>query len=282
ETCSCTALEYRLYYCKVGMPIRLGLTELKTNDDVQEFMRLRYISKWVIDLYTEHFDYDVLDFIDASQIENVSETMMSITLVMNKKNLISNRGKFRGYIDEPIENGMDDTIKDPFASHIDPEHKVKSGVVYPKHDPTLPCNEMEPILGMRNDWKCLLVHCGRDVGDEDSIKELSCKVVEGCSKSVMGGFKGGEGTSKGGEGTSKGGEGTSKVGKGTSRAGRGETNGSSKWTKKKILEIRKKPVYSFRGELLTAMGKDVNNQIYPTAWAVVKVENHETRGWFLS
>ncbi|GJS73876.1 hypothetical protein Tco_0706717 [Tanacetum coccineum] len=123
------ALLYRLYYCKVGMPIRLGLTELKTNDDVQEFMRLRYISKWVIDLYTEHFDYDVLDFIDASQIENVSETMMSITLVMNKKNLISNRGKFRGYIDEPIENGMDDTIKDPLASHIDPEHKVKSGVL---------------------------------------------------------------------------------------------------------------------------------------------------------
>ena len=35
------------------------------------------------------------------------------------------------------------------------------------------------------------------------------------------------------------------------------------------------------GELLTAMGRDANNEMYPIAWAVVRVENHENWGWFL-
>ncbi|KAK8689830.1 hypothetical protein V6N13_088540 [Hibiscus sabdariffa] len=37
----------------------------------------------------------------------------------------------------------------------------------------------------------------------------------------------------------------------------------------------------FKGEILTAVGRDVNDQIYPVAWAVVKVENRETWNWFL-
>ena len=35
------------------------------------------------------------------------------------------------------------------------------------------------------------------------------------------------------------------------------------------------------GELLCAVGKDANNQIYPIAWAVVCVENKENWKWFL-
>nr|GEV03484.1 hypothetical protein CTI12_AA105810 [Tanacetum cinerariifolium] len=34
-------------------------------------------------------------------------------------------------------------------------------------------------------------------------------------------------------------------------------------------------------ELLTAMGRDANNQMYPIAWAVVRVENADNLGWFL-
>ncbi|CAI9292586.1 unnamed protein product [Lactuca saligna] len=36
-----------------------------------------------------------------------------------------------------------------------------------------------------------------------------------------------------------------------------------------------------RGELLTAVGRDANNQMYPLAWAVVPVENKETWMWFI-
>ncbi|CAI9290960.1 unnamed protein product [Lactuca saligna] len=36
-----------------------------------------------------------------------------------------------------------------------------------------------------------------------------------------------------------------------------------------------------RGELLAAVGRDSNNQVYPLAWVVVSVENKETWKWFL-
>lgn len=38
---------------------------------------------------------------------------------------------------------------------------------------------------------------------------------------------------------------------------------------------------AYPGILLTAVGKDGNNNIFPIAWAVVEVENGETWTWFL-
>ena len=40
----------------------------------------------------------------------------------------------------------------------------------------------------------------------------------------------------------------------------------------------KKPNF---GELLTAVGRDGNNHIFPVAWAVVTVENKDNWSWFL-
>nr|GEY32710.1 hypothetical protein [Tanacetum cinerariifolium] len=37
-----------------------------------------------------------------------------------------------------------------------------------------------------------------------------------------------------------------------------------------------------RGELLTAMGRDENNQMFPIAWVVVNVENNDNWEWFLA
>ncbi|KAK8570562.1 hypothetical protein V6N13_032179 [Hibiscus sabdariffa] len=39
---------------------------------------------------------------------------------------------------------------------------------------------------------------------------------------------------------------------------------------------------SFKGEILSAVGRDCNNQIFPIAWVVVEVENRETWAWFLN
>ncbi|KAK9012159.1 hypothetical protein V6N11_040228 [Hibiscus sabdariffa] len=36
-----------------------------------------------------------------------------------------------------------------------------------------------------------------------------------------------------------------------------------------------------KGEILLALGRDGNNQIFPIAWALVEVENRETWAWFL-
>ncbi|GJV09584.1 calcium/proton exchanger [Tanacetum coccineum] len=40
--------------------------------------------------------------------------------------------------------------------------------------------------------------------------------------------------------------------------------------------------HTYRGELLTAIGRDANNQMHPIAWAIVRVENAENWSWFLS
>lgn len=37
-----------------------------------------------------------------------------------------------------------------------------------------------------------------------------------------------------------------------------------------------------KGQLLCAVGRDGNNQMFPIAWAVVSVENKENWGWFLN
>nr|GEV11332.1 reverse transcriptase [Tanacetum cinerariifolium] len=36
-----------------------------------------------------------------------------------------------------------------------------------------------------------------------------------------------------------------------------------------------------KGQLLTCVGRDANDQMYPVAWAVVQVENNDTWSWFL-
>ncbi|CAH9100469.1 unnamed protein product [Cuscuta europaea] len=36
-----------------------------------------------------------------------------------------------------------------------------------------------------------------------------------------------------------------------------------------------------KGEILTAVGRDANNQMYPIAWAVVEIENSSSWTWFL-
>ena len=38
----------------------------------------------------------------------------------------------------------------------------------------------------------------------------------------------------------------------------------------------------YLGILLTSMGKDGNNNIFPVAWAVVETENEEIWTWFLN
>ena len=55
---------HRLYYCPIRTPLNVGIKELKTDNDVKDFIRVGYENKWYVDLYVEHFDYDVMDFLN--------------------------------------------------------------------------------------------------------------------------------------------------------------------------------------------------------------------------
>ncbi|GJR89345.1 hypothetical protein Tco_0213356 [Tanacetum coccineum] len=121
-----------LYYCKVGTPLRIGITTLKNDVDVDAFVNLGYQNIWVVDLYLEHNGYDALDIGDQAETfvndegnessdaycssddedlgfvdfhtegyENVSiKTLTTNESFLNK--LCSNNGHFRSFIDEPV------------------------------------------------------------------------------------------------------------------------------------------------------------------------------------
>jgi hypothetical protein len=208
----------RLYYCKVGTPLRLGIKEIRNNDDVHAFLTCGYESKWVVDLYAENLDEDALECRDSTEpIEteegyessdtycssddeedlgdveffHESDENVKIKNVSTKdpfiNKLCSNSGQFKGFIDEPVNVNAIEVLEDP--DHVDAKYKAKPNIIYPRHDPTQDWDKMEPVLGMRfesneqlklalanygvhneyqlwferNDWKQLLVYCGRDV-----------------------------------------------------------------------------------------------------------------------
>ncbi|KAK8663934.1 hypothetical protein V6N13_083739 [Hibiscus sabdariffa] len=47
-------------------------------------------------------------------------------------------------------------------------------------------------------------------------------------------------------------------------------------------ELRAKNPGPFKSELLSAVGRDANNQMYPVAWAIVEVECTDEWAWFLN
>ncbi|GKB83555.1 hypothetical protein Tco_0950450 [Tanacetum coccineum] len=154
-----------------------GIKELKTDKDVEDFLRAGYENKWFVNLYTEHHDYDVLDFLtidgnvnetpykssdeyySSDEVEEIDyadfhtegeenvviKNLSTQDSFLNK--LCRNNGSFSGFIYEPQPVDQE-PIDDPDAASIDPLFKVKRGVSYPKHDLTIPWNEMQPVLGM--------------------------------------------------------------------------------------------------------------------------------------
>ncbi|GKC00442.1 hypothetical protein Tco_0986578 [Tanacetum coccineum] len=62
----------RLYYCSIKSELKDGIKELKTDKDVEDFLRVGYENKWFVNLYTEHHDYDVLEFLTIEG--NVNDT----------------------------------------------------------------------------------------------------------------------------------------------------------------------------------------------------------------
>ncbi|GJR07382.1 hypothetical protein Tco_0530366 [Tanacetum coccineum] len=133
---------------------------------------------------------------------------------------------------------------------VDPIYKIKPGIVYPDHDPDQPWKDMVPILGMkfkdheemkmmlanygvangyqlwykRNDYKSLLVLCGRNVEEGRCASKVGRK---GIQKNVSKASKGKEKVEEG--------KGKEKVAEGSKVA-----VGNKKWTKQAI-KLSKSP-----------------------------------------
>ncbi|PWA73284.1 hypothetical protein CTI12_AA262530 [Artemisia annua] len=168
----------RLYYCKVGTPLRISIKEITNDDVVQAFLTCAYESKWVVDLYAEHLDEDALECRNSTEAihteegyessdyycssdeeddlgdveffhegdENVEiENVPAKDLFLNK--LCSNSGEFKGFIDEPVNVNEIEVLDDP--DPVDAKYIAKPHIIYPRHDPTQDRDKMKPVLGMR-------------------------------------------------------------------------------------------------------------------------------------
>nr|GEV21105.1 hypothetical protein [Tanacetum cinerariifolium] len=199
---------------------------------------------------------------------------------------------------------------DPDDNQIDPVFKVKKGVVYPAFDSDIPWDKMEPILGMRNVVKG---RCLDKKGNKHRVLPkkrlgLVCLGGEGNQASKKPVNK--KPDSQSGEGTSQLIEHYAKLYQYRQEllnSNPGSTcildvveshNGSVSFKRMYIcfkgandgwLAGCRKVIgldgcflkHTCKGELLTVMGRNANNQMYPITWAVVRVENANSSGWFL-
>ncbi|GJU64758.1 putative reverse transcriptase domain-containing protein, partial [Tanacetum coccineum] len=172
------------------------ITDIDFEDsDVQDFVRVGYKNKWFVDLYVEHFDYDVMDFINeeangvlsdgssdeyysTDEIEEfddvdfhteeeenvVIKNLTTHDPFLNK--LCGNNGMFRDYLDEPVPETEGEAIDDPDDAHIDPIHKAQKGYA-------------------RNDWRSLLVYRGRSVEGGRYTGKYSNKKKKKIKKSLF-------------------------------------------------------------------------------------------------
>nr|GEW47251.1 zinc finger, CCHC-type [Tanacetum cinerariifolium] len=176
------------------LSVRHRIKELKTYSDVQDLLGLGMKTNGLLIYYSsdEIKEFDNVDFHTKGEENVVIKNLTTHDLFLNK--LCGNNEMFRDYLDESVPETVGEALDDSDDTHIDPIHKVQKGVTYPKHNLTVPWNKMTHVLGMRyehleqlkqalasygvangyqlwyarNDYRSLLVYCGRCVEGESS------------------------------------------------------------------------------------------------------------------
>ncbi|GJZ08452.1 hypothetical protein Tco_0542735 [Tanacetum coccineum] len=143
-----------------------GLTELRSNQDIGDMLKVGYENRNAIDMYVEHFgDCEEIENVDFQTEGDESVVIKDISTsnpFLNK--LCSARIMFRGTT-EHIQTEI--PLVDPDENQIDAVNKVKSGVHYPAFDPDIPWDKMQPTLVMR-----------KSLGVISNIRVYQCQNVE--------------------------------------------------------------------------------------------------------
>ncbi|GJZ75077.1 hypothetical protein Tco_0639542 [Tanacetum coccineum] len=63
----------KLYYCQTGVKLNLGLTELRSNQDIGDMLKVGYENGNAIDMYVEHFGYDIMEMAQADRNEEQNQ-----------------------------------------------------------------------------------------------------------------------------------------------------------------------------------------------------------------
>ncbi|GJV26449.1 F-box domain containing protein [Tanacetum coccineum] len=63
----------KLYYCQTDVKLNLGLTELRSNQDIGDMLKVGYENGNAIDMYVEHFGYDIMEMAQADRNEEQNQ-----------------------------------------------------------------------------------------------------------------------------------------------------------------------------------------------------------------
>nr|GEY00359.1 hypothetical protein [Tanacetum cinerariifolium] len=106
----------RLYYCLIKSELKDGIMELKTDKDVEDFLRVGYENK--CDEYESSDEVKEIDYVDfhTEGVENlIIKNLSTQDPFLNK--LYRNHGSFSGFIDEPqpVEQVLIDDVTPLFV-----------------------------------------------------------------------------------------------------------------------------------------------------------------------
>ncbi|GJW56644.1 hypothetical protein Tco_0103375 [Tanacetum coccineum] len=174
----------KVYYCKSGAKLT-SIREIKSDQDIVDLLKVGYDNGFQIDMYVDHFGYDIMEMVeydkneelrktkikaeldssdddyhysddDLEDIENVDfhtkgDDSVVIKNITTQEPFLTKLCSARVLFKDHVEFGVNEETPqvDPYDNQIDPVYKVKKGVVYPAFDPDIPWDKMEPILGMR-------------------------------------------------------------------------------------------------------------------------------------
>ncbi|PWA51685.1 hypothetical protein CTI12_AA460550 [Artemisia annua] len=166
-----------LYYSLPRTTLSRGIRPLKTDKDMEAFMKVGFENGFKVDLYTEFNDYDVMEYVNNDNLCENDETSDGLDYVSDER-----KGNFIGTRDNPIPPLSGKYIleeNDPDDHLIDAKYMIKKGVKYPSYNPETPWDEFKPILGMK--FKSPLyrdVEFGRCAGRR-GLKKKKKDAVEG-------------------------------------------------------------------------------------------------------
>ncbi|GJT58390.1 hypothetical protein Tco_1001923 [Tanacetum coccineum] len=293
------------YYAKPGTTLVRGITEIKSESDIADFITLVYQNGFKIDLYDEHHRYDVMamvrddnfpmpdsplvedhvssneeecvtipEFVDV-QVEGADNVVIkSLSIDDHFLNKLVGNGNFIGTLDDPNPplEGTYVEEADPKEDIIDMKYKVKSGISYPTFNPTTPWNEQKPILGMKYKNPLQLKQSLANYGVANGFQ--------------MCGPSDNEKTPSKGKGKDKANESQPECEPGQCKRAKqcAMYDHEGGLVEHYCLKDGWKAGYrrvigidgcflthSCKGELLTVMGRDANNQMFPRTWAMSKV-----------
>ncbi|GKB65532.1 60S ribosomal protein L34 [Tanacetum coccineum] len=301
-----------IFFLIPGKELSNGLIEIKNDLDLANCIAVGYKNGKVVDMFLEHHGYDLSHWIQTDIDNNDDELsdveMEDITgygasdfvgeddvVIPNRSindpflNKLCNGSYINDFTDDKSDGGESSQPSakeleiDSDDEDVDKNFKLVDGVIYPEFDPKLPWNEMKPTLGLRFEHPEQLKECMTNYGVANGY-QLWYRRNDYRSLFVLCGRELGEGRSGG------------KKGKKGDWPYKKEKNEGELPKKDKGMLLRSptkgcRKVIGLdgcflkgtcRGELLTAMGRDGNNQMFPIAWAVVSVETIDNWEWFLA